>query len=217
MKHKSWRIFLADDHVVLRDGIKALINAESDLCVVGEAGDGITALKDCGKIQPDVIVLDISMAGLSGVEVAKQLREVCPQSRILVLTVHESSAYLRQMLEAGASGYVVKRSPAKELIQAIRSVAEGGTYIDPKVAEKLAVAFRMGQKNAQQIPNVSLSEREVDVVKLIAQGHSSKEIAGALNIGSKSVDTYKLRAMQKLGLESRADVVRYAMGQGWLE
>jgi DNA-binding NarL/FixJ family response regulator len=217
MKHKKRTVFLADDHVVLRDGIKALINAESDLCVVGEAGDGITALNDCGEIKPDVIVLDITMPGMSGVEVTKQLHEVCPQSRILVLTVHESTAYLRQMLEAGASGYVVKRSPAKELIHGIRSVAEGGTYIDPKVAEKLAIGLRMGKKNAQLSLDVALSERELDVLRLIAQGHSSKEIAGALNIGSKSVDTYKLRAMQKLGLESRADVVRYAMGQGWLE
>ncbi|MBX9694820.1 MAG: response regulator transcription factor, partial [Cyanobacteria bacterium] len=146
----KWRVFVADDHVVLRDGVKALINAEPDLCVVGEAGDGVTVLEQCSLLQPDVIVLDITMPGLNGVNVAKQLCVVCPRSKTLILTVHESTAYLRQMLEAGASGYVVKRSPGQELIYGIRSVANGGTYIDPRVAEKLASGLRMSKKEAQR-------------------------------------------------------------------
>lgn len=214
--NSKWRVFVADDHVVLRDGVKALINAEPDLCVVGEAGDGVTVLEKCSELQPDVIVLDITMPGMNGVDVTKQLCNLCPRSRTLVLTVHESSAYLRQMLEAGVSGYVIKRSPAQELIHGIRSVAAGGTYIDPQVAEKLAIGLRMGKKQSDKALDVALSERETDVLKMIAQGHSSKEIAHTLNIGNKSVDTYKLRAMQKLGLQSRSDVVRYAMSQGWL-
>ena len=215
MNNKS-RIFLADDHVVLRDGVKALVDAEPDMVVVGDAGDGAAAIALCQELNPDVIVLDISMPGMNGVDVMRKLAEVCPRSRALVLTVHESTAYLRQMLEAGASGYVIKRSAGKDLIHAIRSVAAGGTYIDPKVAEKLAIGLRAKNKKDYDTLGGELSERETDVLRMIAQGFSSKEIAHSLNIGQKSVDTYKSRAMQKLGLESRTEVVRYAMSQGWL-
>jgi DNA-binding NarL/FixJ family response regulator len=210
------KVFMADDHVVLRDGIKALINAQPDMIVIGEAGDGVHVLELCRELQPDVIVLDISMPGMSGVEASRKLTGLCPRSRILVLTVHESTAYLRQMLEAGASGYLIKRSAGEDLLHGIRSVANGGTYIDPKVAEKLAVGLRSSKGTDQRTLGVGLSEREMDVLRMIAQGHSSKEIAHALNIGKKSVDTYKTRAMQKLGLDSRAELVRYAVGQGWL-
>ena len=210
------QVFLADDHVVVRDGVKALINAQPDMRVVGEAGDGVTTVDFCAAVKPDVVVLDISMPGMSAVEVTRRLLHVCPQSKILVLTVHECTAYMTQMLGEGVHGYVVKRSAGDDLIHGIRSVANGGTYIDPRVAEKLAGGLRAQSKEREGLLGVVLSERETDVLKMIAQGYSGKEIARTLNISQKSVDTYKARAMQKLNLDSRVDVVRYAMCQGWL-
>lgn len=207
------RVLLVDDHVILRDGIKSLINAQADMCVVGEASDGTTALELCVQLRPDVVLTDISMSGMNGAELTRKVREVCPHSKTLVLTMHESAAYLRQMLESGASGYLIKRSPVDDLLHGIRSVAIGGTYIDPRVAGKLTVGLRSGKDTGKHA--VVLSEREIEVLRLTAEGFSSKEIAQRLNIGKKSVDTYKSRAMHKLSLESRNDVVRYVMSQGW--
>jgi DNA-binding NarL/FixJ family response regulator len=186
------------------------------MSVIGEASNGDSALELCHELQPDVIVLDISMPFISGFELTQKLREHCPHSRILALTMHESVAYLRRMLEAGASGYLVKRSSGEDVLHGIRSVARGGTYIDPKLAESLASGLRAKNKEQQSSFAASLSEREVAVLRMVAEGHSSKEIALVLNIGKKSVDTYRLRAMQKLGFESRSEIVRYAMGQSWL-
>ncbi len=215
MNKPQLRIFLADDHVIVRDGIKALINAQADMLVVGEASDGNTALNLCRELQPDVIIMDISMPGTNGVDATCSLKELCPHSRTLALTVHESTAYLRQMLQAGAAGYVLKRAASEELIHGIRSVAKGGTYIDPMIADRLAEVVR-GTSKVGGAAGVTLSERELDVVKMVAQGYSGKEIAKALNISAKSVETYKARAMQKLGLVSRSELVRYAVGQKWL-
>lgn len=213
---KIYRVFLADDHVLVRDGVKSIINAQPDMSVVGEADDGPDTIAKCRQLQPDVVITDISMAGMNGAEVTRQLSRLCPSSKTLVLTMHESAAYLRQMLEAGASGYVIKRSSSEDLLHGIRSVADGGTYIDPRVAEKLAAGMR-AQKSTDKSPvSAALSEREMDVIRMTAEGYTSREIAQTLNIGKKSVDTYKSRAMSKLGLESRTDIVRYAMSQGWL-
>ncbi|MCC6977948.1 MAG: response regulator transcription factor [Candidatus Melainabacteria bacterium] len=211
------KVFLADDHVCVRDGIKALINEQPDMDVIAEAEDGASAISLCKKLHPDVIVLDISMPGMNGVKVASQLKQVSPRSRTLILTIHDSTAYLRQMLEAGAAGYLVKRATTEELIHAIRSVAKGGTYIDPMLAEKLAAPLRKkGADRDAKIADSELSEREEEVLRLTAQGYSSKEIAEQLNVGRKSVETYKLRAMEKLGLESRTEIVRHAVARGWL-
>jgi DNA-binding NarL/FixJ family response regulator len=212
------RVFLADDHICVRDGIKGLINEQPDMTVIAEADDGASLLEQCKKIHPDVIVLDISMPGMNGVEVARQLKPLSPKSRTLVLTIHDSTAYLRQMLEAGAAGYLVKRATTEELIHAIRSVAKGGTYIDPMLAEKLAAPLRQkGIERDNIVSEGELSERETVVLKMIAQGYSGKQIADHLNVSRKSIDTYKMRAMEKLGLDSRTEIVRYASGKGWLE
>lgn len=212
----KYRVFLADDHVVLREGIRSLIDSQDDMFVIGEASNGDGVLELCRELQPDVIVLDISMPHISGIELTQKLREHCPQSRTLALTMHESVAYLRRMLEAGASGYLVKRSSGEDVLHGIRSVARGGTYIDPQMAENLASGLRAKNKVQQGSFAAVLSEREAAVLRMVAEGHSSKEIALVLNIGKKSVDTYRLRAMQKLGFESRSEIVRYAMGQNWL-
>lgn len=214
MKSK-WRIFLADDHAILRDGIKTLINAQNDMCVVGEAANGQEALELCHQLRPDVIVTDISMPDTSGVELTRKLTELCPSSKTMILTMHESAAFLRQLLEAGAAGYAVKRSDGEDLLHGIRSIAKGGTYIDPKVAEKLTAGIRSSSSTNKKL-NSDLSEREIEVLKMTAEGYSSREIAETLNIGKKSVDTYKSRAMRKLGLDSRSDIVRYVLGQGWI-
>ena len=210
------RVFLIDDHPVVLAGMAALVAADAALEVVGEARDGRIALRLMAELQPDVAVLDLSLPGLNGVEVARQLRVECPHCRVLALTVHEDGAYLRQLLELGAAGYVLKRSAAEELIRAIHAVAAGGIYLDPAIAGR-AVGVAPPRPAENDAPaTAELSEREMEVLRLTAAGHSNKIIAGRLHIGVKTVDTYKARFMAKLGFRSRVEVVRYALGKGWL-
>jgi DNA-binding NarL/FixJ family response regulator len=211
------RIFLADDHAVVRAGLKTLVDAQSDMTVVGEAGDGQAALEQIRDCAADVVIMDISMPQLNGAEATAQLRQLCPDIKVLALSVHEDTGYLRKLLEAGASGYVLKRSAADTLIQAIRMVAAGGVYLDPAIAGKV-VGSLLGKPVVVGDPAAAeLSERETDVVRLIAQGYSNKEIANLLNLSVKTVETYKARAMEKIGLDSRVAIVRYALQRGWLQ
>ena len=156
------------------------------------------------------------MPGLNGVKVAELLRSACPNCKILALTVHEDRGYLRQLLELGIAGYMLKRSAAEELVRAIRAVAKGGVYLDPAVAGKVmdVTPPRAARTDSQEI--VDLSEREVEVLRLTASGHSNKAMAGELRIGLKTVETYKARAMEKLGFQTRVELVRYAVSKGWL-
>ncbi len=211
----SIRVLLADDHAVVREGLKALINAQPDMEVVGEAADGLAAVALAAELDPDVVVVDVSMPGLTGAQVATRLREVRPDHKVLALTVHEDGSYLRMLLEAGAAGYVLKRAAVGELVQAIRAVAAGGTYIDPAMAGVLGDFVRPTQD--RDAPAVELSEREGEVVRLVALGFSNKEIAARLRISVKTVETYKARSMEKLGLKGRVDIVRYASRRGWLD
>lgn len=211
------RVFLADDHPLVLDGIKALLSADDGIELVGEARDGNTALRRAIELQPDVAVLDLSMPGLNGIAVAGKLLEACPQCRILILTVHEDAAYLRQLLDLGVAGYVLKRSATDELRRAIHAVAAGGTYLDPAIAARAVgrpAARQHADTDAPATPD--LSPREIDVLRLTAIGHSNKSIANTLLIGVKSVDTYKARAMEKLGFRSRVEVIRFALSKGWL-
>jgi len=210
------RVFLADDHAVVREGLKTLVNAQPDMEVIGEAADGEAACAAVLELLPDVVVLDVSMPGMSGAGAAKQLRQECPQVKVLALTVHEDRGYLRQLLEAGAVGYVLKRAAAEELIRAIRTVAAGGIYLDPALAGKVVGGFVRKPQGKDTTEEGELSDRESAVVRLIAAGHSNKEIAGQLEISVKTVETYKARSLEKLSLHSRADLVRYALQQGWL-
>jgi DNA-binding NarL/FixJ family response regulator len=211
------RIFLADDHAVVREGLKALVSTQPDIEVIGEAADGASACEQVAQLHPDVVVLDISMPGLSGAQAAERLRRECPKVKVLALTVHEDKGYLRQLLEAGASGYVLKRAAAAELIRAIRTVAAGGVYLDPALAGKVVGGFVRKPAGHSASEELELSERETEVVRLVAAGHSNKEIAGRLEISVKTVETYKARSLEKLGLHSRADLVRYSLQQGWLQ
>jgi DNA-binding NarL/FixJ family response regulator len=212
------RVFLADDHPVVLSGMKALIAADANLELIGEAQDGPTALRRASELQPDVAVLDLSMPGLNGIDVARKLLAACPQCRVLILTVHEDGAYLRQVLELGVAGYVLKRSATEELNRGIHAVAAGGLYLDPAIAGRAVGRHRVPQaQKLGEIDGVSeLSPREIEVLRLAAVGHSNKTIAAKLQIGAKSVETYKARAMSKLGFRSRVELIRFALSKGWL-
>lgn len=211
------RIFLAEDHSVVREGLKLLVNAQPDMEVIGEAGDGRTALREAIELRPDVIVMDISMPELNGDRATQELKQTLPEVKVLALSVHEDKSYLRQLLKAGASGYVLKRAAAEELINAIRIVAEGGVYLDPSLAGKVVSGFVQNPFKEHSTRESTLSLREYEVLRMIAQGYSNKEIAAQLDISVKTVETYKSRAMDKTGLQSRADIVRYAIQRGWLQ
>jgi DNA-binding NarL/FixJ family response regulator len=208
------RILLADDHAIVREGLKSLIQSEPGLAVIGEAADGREAVRLTGELDPDIVVVDVSMPELNGVQVTSQLRASRPDRRILVLTIHEDRGYLRLLLEAGASGYVLKRVAAMELVQAIRAVAGGGTYIDPTLAGGMIENF-VRPPAGHEATGADLSERETEVVRFIALGYSNKEIASRLKLSVKTVETYKTRSMEKLGVRSRVDIVRYASRRGW--
>lgn len=207
------RVLLADDHAVVREGLKALIQAEPGLELVGEAADGETAYQEALRLRPDVVVMDVSMPVVSGVEATQRLKQECPEIRVVALTAYEDGAYVRRLLDAGAAGYVLKRAATHVLIEAIRTVTSGGVYLDPSVAGVVVAGYLRQPVGAAQ---ADLTQREADVLKLIAQGYSNKEVAARLEISVKTVETYKARAMEKAGLGSRVDLVRYALQQGWL-
>ena len=210
------RILMVDDHPVVLAGLNALIGADPDFLIVGKARDGRTALRMALELAPDVVVLDISLPEMNGVELAAALRSERPEVRVLVLTVQEERAYLRQLVELGVRGYLLKRSAADELPRAIHAVATGGLYLDPAIAGKVVGRLARDAASPQGGQTAELSEREADVLRLVAGGHSNKAISARLGISVKTVETYKARAMEKLGFRSRVDVVRYAADQGWL-
>ena len=210
-------VFLVDDHAVVREGLKALINSETGMTVVGEAENGLDACERVPALRPDVVVMDVSMPGLTGSQATERLRKECPLAKVLALTVHEDKGYIRQLLAAGAAGYVLKRTAPEDLIRAIRVVAAGQVYLDPRMAGKVVGGFvRRPVENGPQ-GGAALSDREAEVARLTAAGHSNKEIAARLELSVKTVETYRARSMEKLGLGSRADLVRYAVQQGWLQ
>jgi DNA-binding NarL/FixJ family response regulator len=210
------RVFLADDHAIVRGGLKGLIDSQPGMVVVGEAPDGLEACARVAALQPDVVVMDVSMPGLTGALATERLRRECPAVKVLVLTVHEDRGYIRQLLTAGAAGYAHKRAAPEELIRAIQVVAAGGTYLDPTVASKVVGGF-VKPPTSPAAKSGELSEREEAVARLTAAGHGNKEIATRLDLSVKTVETYRARGLEKLGLKSRAELVRYAFQQGWLQ
>lgn len=210
------RIFLADDHIVMREGLKSLVNAQSDMNVIGEADNGRTALLKAKELNPDIVVMDISMPEMNGIQATERLKHACQNIKVLILTAHDDTGYLRQLLEAGASGYVLKRVAAEELINAIRVVVAGGVYLDPTLAGKVVSGY-VGTRRLRGAPQCNkLSERETEVLRLVAWGYTNKEIASYLNLSVKTVETHKGNLMEKLDLKSRVEMVRYALRQGWL-
>jgi two-component system response regulator NreC len=209
------RILLADDHPVLRTGLRTLLEQESDMQVVGEAGDGEEAVALAKRLEPHVIVMDISMPGLDGLEATRQVRNLGLASQVLILTVHAQERYLFPVLKAGAAGYVNKTAADTELISAIRTVAAGGAFLRPSETRRLLEDFvARVQSGAEQDGYDRLSDREREVLKLTATGFTAREIADQLHLSPKSVETYRARILEKLELHTRADLVRYALRRG---
>ena len=207
------RIVIADDHAIVRDGLRSLIEAQPGLHVIGEAADGEEAWRRARDLRPDVLLLDLSMPRVSGADTAERIMHECPQVRVIALTAHEERGYVTRLLRAGASGYLVKRTAAAELVRAIRIVAAGGSYVDPSLAGSL---FTEPVHGASGDMVADLTRREEEVLQLVVRGHLNKEVAATLAIGVKTVETHKANAMAKLGLASRAALVRFAIDQGWL-
>ncbi len=212
------RILLADDHMVVRVGVRALLEAEPDMSVIGEAADGLTAVAEAIRLQPDVVVMDISMPHLDGLEATRRIRSACPSVQVLILTVHAQQRYLFPVLKAGGAGYVLKSTVDTELIDAVRTVARGGAFLYPS-ATRLLLEDYLGQLHDTTHQDLydTLSERERAVLKAIALGHTAKEVAEQLALSPKTVETYRTRIMEKLGLQSRADLVKYALARGLLD
>lgn len=209
------RVLIADDHGTMRQGLSLLINSQADLEVVGEAAEGREAVRLAHELDPDVVVMDISMPGVNGLEATRKLKETCFRTRVLALTRHADDGFLKQLMAAGASGYALKLSSAEELIRAIRTVAAGGTYLDPVIAGKLVTSSAATRPGPT--PRADLSEREEEILRLIAWGHSNKEIAQRLSLSVKTIEAHKANALQKLGMSGRIDIVRYAVLRGWLQ
>lgn len=216
---KQVRILLVDDHAVLRSGLRMLLEAQADLEVVGEAGDGETAVALAGELQPDVVLLDLTLPGMSGIEAARRIRAAAPAAKIIVLTMHDDRGYLAEALKAGVSGYVLKKAADTELLSAIRAVHasnvlvfSGVTLGGPAEAPSKAPAAPApsGALNA-------LSEREREVLRLIALGYTNQEIGNRLYLSVKTVETYKTRLMEKLQMKRRSELVRFALEQGLVQ
>jgi DNA-binding NarL/FixJ family response regulator len=211
------RVFLIDDHAVLRAGLRMLLNAQPDLEVCGEAASGPDALGIVAEARPDVITLDLSMPGGSGIKMIERLRQQCPQARVLVLTMHDDPAYVRAALAAGSAGYVVKTAADAELLVAIRAVHKGRTFVDLDLAGgQIDTVLGVGNRGSRPGTAHPLSEREREVLELLAQGHTNQAAADRLSLSVKTVETYRARIGDKLGLRTRADMVRYAMETGVL-
>lgn len=210
---KKLTILIADDHAVVRQGIKLLLCSQPDMEVVGEAGDGEEAWQRARELLPDVVVMDVSMPHLNGAQATERLKVSCPQVKVIALSAHQDEAHIRQLLAAGASGYVLKKTIAEELTTAIRTVARGGVHLDSQIAGKVVGGYI---KPSGDDGDIALSAREREVLTLVAWGYTNKEIAARLLISVKTVEGHKARFMDKLDLSSRADIVRFALKRGWL-
>lgn len=211
------RILLAEDHATVREGIKLLVNKQADMEVIGEAGDGAAAIEKADELAPDLVVMDVSMPGMNGLRATRSLRRKFPNIKILTLTRHTDDGYLQQLIEAGVNGYVLKQSAPTELINAIRAVVEGKSYIDQSLVTKVMGGF-VGRAAALRGENANaVTDRENEVLRLIAWGYSNKEIAQKLDISVKTVEAHKTNTMRKLGMKGRIDIVRYAILRGWLQ
>jgi len=208
------RIVVADDHTIVREGLKQILGAQADFQVVAEASDGHEALKRVRELEFDVLLLDMSMPGKSGVELIKQVKAEKPRLRILILTMHEEHQYAVRAIRAGASGYLTKEGASSQLVTAIRKVASGGAYISAEVAEQLALN---AMPDATAAPHEKLSDREFQVFRMIAEGKSVSEIADRLNLSVKTVSTHKANVLQKMGLTTQGELIRYALENNLVE
>jgi len=213
---RRFRILVADDHAIVRQGLKLLIDSQPDMEVVAEAADGTAALEQAGATKPDIAILDISMPRMNGLLATKTLKQRQPDVRVIALTRHEDERYVEELLRAGASGYVLKQSPPANFLKALRAVAAGGIYLDPSMTPRVANGLLGAPKQPVADGAGKLTDRETEVLRLVAIGHSNVEIASQLDISVKTVEVHKANAMRKLGLSGRVDVIRYGVLRGWL-
>jgi two-component system response regulator NreC len=206
------RILLTDDHTLFRQGIKTLLSAESDLDIVGEAANGAEAVEKVNELRPDLVLMDIGMPGLSSFEATRQIKKARPDTKVLFLTMYDDEDYLVQCMEVGASGYVLKDSPAPQLLAALRDVYRGGSYLSPRMLSQLVDDFRSRIKSAHRQPRfATLTAREKEILKFLAEGESVKEIAAGLNLSVKTVEAHKFNLMRKLDIHNKAHLVQYAI------
>jgi two-component system response regulator NreC len=212
------RVLLADDHAVLRSGLRLLLTSQNEFEVVGEASSGTETLTLAEQLQPDLILLDLSMPALGGLDALPALRKLVPSACILILTMHDDPQYLRQALKHGASGYVLKKAADAELLSAMRSVLRGEVYVHPSMTRVL-LEDMLPESHSTDKEEMwdSLSEREREVLKMVALGHTSAEIASQLSLSAKTVETYRTRGMEKLGLRTRAALVKFALQEGLIK
>jgi DNA-binding NarL/FixJ family response regulator len=215
--NEKLRIVLAEDHKTVREGIKLLVNSQDDMEVIGEAGDGETAIELAKTLKPDLMLMDISMPVLNGLKAAKRLRSLCPELKILTLTRHTDDGYLRQLIGAGVNGYVLKQSAPSELINAIRTVGGGSSFLDPSITQRVMGGYAGQHESLRGENKGDLTVRENEILKYISFGYSNKEIAAKVDLSIKTIEAHKANAMRKLGISSRVDIVRYAILQGWLQ
>lgn len=208
---------IAEDHQTVREGVKLLVNSQPDMEVIGEAGNGDEAVSKTAEMAPDLLLMDISMPSLNGLLATKRLRAAIPKLKILILTRHTDDGYLQQLLGAGANGYVLKQSAPTELITAIRTIAAGNAYLDPSLTRKVMGGYVSRTSSLRGETKGELSDRESEVLRLIAFGYSNKEIGGKLDLSVKTIEAHKANAMRKLGITSRIDIVKYAILQNWLQ
>ncbi|MFN8637136.1 MAG: response regulator transcription factor [Chloroflexota bacterium] len=212
------RVILADDHPILRSGLRLLLGAEPDLEVVGEANNGVEAVEQTTRLRPDVVVMDIAMPGMSGLEATRRISQLETGARVLILTVHAEEQYLLPVVQAGGSGYVLKSQADTELLEAIRAVHRGEVFLDPPAQKMLLEDYLDRVKAGKEVDSYqTLSEREREVLKLTAEGYTAQEIADRLVLSPKTVDTYRQRVMDKLNLHHRAELVKYALRKGLLQ
>ncbi len=212
------RILLADDHTILRAGLRMMLNAQPDMEVVGEAQDGRQAIAEAQRLQPDVILMDITMPDMNGIEATRQIKKLLPDTRVLILTMHEHDEYVFQALRAGASGYMLKEAADTDLISALRVIQSGQFYLSPTAQSVMVGDYLQRVRTGEEKDSYSsLTEREREILKLVAEGYTNNQIAERLIISPKTVDTHRTHVMDKLNLHSRAELVKYAMRRGLLE
>ncbi|OYW09781.1 MAG: DNA-binding response regulator [Acidobacteriia bacterium 12-62-4] len=207
------RILLVDDHAVVRQGFRMILGAQPDMEIVGEAGNGREAISQAAELQPDVVVMDVAMPELNGIEATRRIAESSPRARVLALSMHKDSVYVREILRAGAKGYLLKESIDVDLLTAVRAVAKGDGYLSPAVSEAVLTDYRKHVTDPLDL----LSSREREVLQLIAEGKTNKEIAGALNLSVYTVDAHRGRIMEKLNLHSAGELVRFAVRKGLID
>jgi DNA-binding NarL/FixJ family response regulator len=213
MNSRKTRILLVDDHSVVRQGFRMILSAQPDLEVIGEAGDGLQAVERVAELQPDLVVMDVSMPGLNGIEATRRIMEIAPRCRVLALSMHRDAVYVREILRAGARGYLLKDAFDQDLVNAIRSIAQGQAYLSPAISDAVLSDYRKHVTD----PIDLLTSREREVLQLIAEGQTNKEIATRLNLSVYTVEAHRGRIMEKLNLHSTGELVRFALRKGLID